>query len=88
MQLIVHCKISGSSVLAPSNKIVSFLRVGKSRALSFFIYFYSTYPRIQSMVVVFVGCRLMKRLRLGAGGGMQWVKFSGSTDGWAGEVLV
>lgn len=34
------------------------------------------------MVVVLVGCRLMKRLKLGTGGGKQWVKLNGSIDGY------
>lgn len=41
VQLSVPCDVSGSGVLAPKNKVVSFLRAGRSHALSFFMYFCS-----------------------------------------------
>lgn len=78
MQLIVLCEVSGSGVLASENKVVSFLRAGRSHALSFFMYFCSA---------------LQTALPMAVGGGAKQhssglCKLSGGWDGRASWVEV
>lgn len=72
VELIVPREISGSGVLAPPNKIVSFLRADRSHALSYFIYFHSTYHRALPMVVAHWHLEVDQEAGCGTGGGRQW----------------